>query len=68
MFYKMLLISNLADEKLLATLEVICSMELVSYQSNCLCRPLSHLVSRPLANTAEVDITILTGSHIEETL
>jgi len=64
----MLLISSLADEKLLATLEVICSMELVSYQPNSLYQPLPHLASRPLANTTEVDITILTGSHIEETL
>jgi len=76
----MLLIPCLADEELLASLEVICSMELVRYpvlvslvedgwyQPNYLFQLVPYLVSRPLANTTEVSITILTGGHIEETL
>jgi len=74
----MLLIYCLAEE-LIAPLEVLSSMDLVSYpallrliedgwyQHNCFFRRLPYRVSRPPANTTEVAITILAG-HIEETL
>jgi hypothetical protein len=72
----MLLIYCLAEEQLVA-LEVPCYIELVKYsvllplvadglyQPNYVFRPLPYLVRRPLANTIEVSIKILTGSHIE---